>query len=253
MTTTALLLALCALPGILPATLPAAAQDAAKPAPSPATETPAPAAPAAEKPAGATPSAADLLFEQPQLRNAAPGTTLTYDYLRRSGIAKGPFGPVLNDTIKLSLDGAKEPDARNVRVEMFSGANRFPAGPFEDMPGNPLIPLFLENHLRSLARVLEANPRYLKNAIRKGLRDRATVTAVKVPFGGREVDGWRIVAKPFEGDPLTDRMRGMSNMTYTFVTSPEVPGQIVSIEAQSRNPEGGELLEERVNYDQKAG
>ena len=45
----------------------------------------------------------------------------------------------------------------------------------------------------------------------------------------------------------------MANMTYTFITSPEVPGRVVSIEAQSKNAEGGELLEERLNYDQKAG
>ncbi|AWN39106.1 hypothetical protein [Methylobacterium radiodurans] len=206
--------------------------------------------------AAAPPSAADLLFEQPQMKNAAPGSTITYDYLRRSGISKGPFGPPLNDTITFRIEAANDPKdaaARNIRVEMFSGLNRVPAGPFEDMPGNPVISLFLENHLRGLARVLEANPRYLKNAIRKGLRDKATVTATKVTVGGREVDGWRVVTKPFEGDAMTERMRGMADMTYTFVTAPNVPGEIVSIEAQSKNAEGGELLEEKLSYDQKAG
>ena len=201
----------------------------------------------------ATPRAADLLFEQPQMRNTAAGSTIDYAYLRRSGIAKGPFGPPLDDTIKLKLDAGKTADDRNIAVEMFSGANRFPAGPFEEMPGNPVIPLFLENHLKNLARVLEANPRYLKLAIRKGLRDGATVTPVKVDYKGRSVDGWQVVTKPFVGDALARRMRGMDNMTYTFVTSPEVPGEIVSIEAQSKNPDGGELLEERLSYDQKAG
>ncbi|KAB1080470.1 hypothetical protein F6X53_06750 [Methylobacterium soli] len=203
--------------------------------------------------ADAAPSAADLLFERPQLRNTAPGATLTYDYLRRSGISKGPFGPPLNDAITLKLEPGKNPDERNIDVQMFSGQNRFPAGPFEDMPGNPVMTLFLEHHLVNLARVLEANPRYLKNAIRKGLRDRATVTPTKVTYNGREVDGWRVEAKPFEGDKLADRMRGMSNMTYTFITSSSVPGELVSIEAQSKNAEGGELLEERLSYDQKAG
>ncbi|MEE7476226.1 hypothetical protein [Methylobacterium hispanicum] len=206
--------------------------------------------------AAAPPSAADLLFEQPQMKNVGPGSTLTYDYLRRSGISKGPFGPPLNDTITFRVEAAndqKDAAARNIRVEMFSGMNRVPAGPFEDMPGNPVISLFLENHLRGLAKVLEANPRYLKNAIRKGLRDRATVTATKVTVGGREVDAWRVETKPFEGDAMTERMRGMANMTYTFVTAPGVPGEIVSIEAQSKTPEGGELLEEKLSYDQKAG
>lgn len=201
----------------------------------------------------AAPNAADLLFDAAQMKNVAPGSTITYDYFRRSGIAKGPYGPPLSDTIVFKVDQSKVADARDIRVEMFSGFNRVPAGPFEDMPGNPVISLFLENHLKGLAKLLEANPRYLKNAIRKGLRDKAEVTPTKVTFQGREVDGWRVVTKPFEGDPLTDRMRGMANMTYTFVTAPEVPGEIVSIEAQSRTPDGGELLEEKLSYEQKAG
>ncbi|WP_375466225.1 hypothetical protein [uncultured Methylobacterium sp.] len=230
---------------LLLAASPALAQDAAAPLPGPP--------PAAGMVSAAAPSASDLLFEQAQMRNAPAGATLTYEYLRRSSIAKGPFGPPLDDTIKLKLESGKTSADRNIAVEMFSGTNRFPAGPFEEMPGNPVIPLFLENHLNGLARVLQANPRYLKLAIRKGLRDGATVTPVKIDYKGRTVDGWQVVTRPFSGDAQAQRMRGMDNMTYTFVTSPEVPGEIVSIEAQSKSAEGGELLEERLSYDQKAG
>jgi len=231
--TTALALVLAALPAL--------AEDA----PKPATVTQANAA--------APPSAADLLFDQPQMKNAAPGSTITYNYLRRSGISGGPFGAPLQDTVALKIEPGKSPDARDIRVTMFSGLNRVPAGPFEDMAGNPVVSLFLENHLRALAKVLEANPRYLKLAIRRGLREKATVTPTKIEFDGRTVDGWRVVTKPFEGDAMTQRMRGLDDLTYTFVTAPSVPGEIVSIEASSKNKDGGELLEEKLNYDQKAG
>jgi hypothetical protein len=223
------------------AALPAFAEDASKPA----TVTQANAA--------APPSAADLLFDQPQMKNAAPGSTITYNYLRRSGISGGPFGAPLQDTVALKIEPGKSPDVRDIRVTMFSGLNRVPAGPFEDMAGNPVVSLFLENHLRALAKVLEANPRYLKLAIRRGLREKATVTPTKVEFDGRTVEGWRVVTKPFEGDAMTQRMRGLDDLTYTFVTAPSVPGEIVSIEASSKNKDGGELLEEKLNYDQKAG
>ncbi|MCJ2095668.1 hypothetical protein MKK67_24675 [Methylobacterium sp. J-072] len=218
-----------------------------------AEEAPKPAAAVTSVNAAAPPSAADLLFEQPHMKNAAPGSTITYDYLRRSGIAKGPFGPPLSDTVTLTLEPGKSPEARDIRVAMFSGLNRVPAGPFEDMSGNPVVSLFLENHLRSLAKVLEANPRYLKLAIRKGLREAATVTPTKVSVGGREVDGWRVEIQPFAKDAMEQRMRGLDKMIYTFITAPEVPGEIVSIEASSKNAEGGELLEEKLSYDQKAG
>ena len=39
-----------------------------------------------------------------------------------------------------------------------------------------------------------------------------------------------MVTKPFAGDAMAQRMRGMDDMTYTFVTAPSVPGEIVSIE-----------------------
>ena len=201
----------------------------------------------------APPSASDLLFEQPHMKNAAAGSTLTYDYLRRSGISKGPFGAPLSDTLTLKMEPGKTPEARDISVVMFSGMNRVPAGPFEDMSGNPVVSLFLENHLKALAKVLEANPRYLKLAIRKGLREGATVTPTKIDLNGREVEGWRVEIHPFVKDAMEERMRGLDKMTYTFITSPAVPGQIVSIEASAKNPEGGELLEEKLSYDQKAG
>ncbi len=200
---------------------------------------------------GAAPNAGDLLFEQPQLKNTAPGSTITYDYMRRSGIVRGPYGPPLNDTIKLTIEPGKSAESRDVAVQMFSGGNRVPAGPFLDMPGNPILPLFLETHLKGLAGLLEANPRYIKNAIRKGLREKATVTPVQVDFKGRKLDGWRVEMKPFVGDTQTERMRGFDGLTYTFVVAPGVPGEIVSIEARALKPDGGELLEERLDYDQK--
>ena len=206
---------------------------------------------AATKDTAKAPNAGDLLFEQPQMKNTTPGSTLSYDYLRRSGIVKGPYGPPLNDAIKLTIEPGKSAESRDIRVQMFSGGNRVPAGPFTDMAGNPVLSLFLENHLKGLAGLLEANPRYIKNAIRKGLREKATVTPVQVDFKGRKVEGWRVEMKPFEGDAQTERMRGFDTTTYTFIVAPEVPGEIVSLEARTLKPDGGELLEERLDYAQK--
>lgn len=216
----------------------------------------APATPITTEPAkmkAGTPDASDVLFEQPQMKNTAPGSTIRYEYLRRSGIQRGPYGPPLSDEIKLTIAPGTAADSRDIQVQMFSGANRVPAGPFADMPGNPIVSLFLENHLKGVAGLLGANPRYIKNAIRKGLRERATVCPTQVSFKGKPIDGWQIVVRPFEGDAQTERMRGFDNLTYTFVTSPDVPGEIVSIEAKAQKPDGGELLEEKIDYDQNAG
>ncbi|WP_027173531.1 hypothetical protein [Methylobacterium sp. 10] len=211
-------------------------------------------APAVTKANTATPpNASDLLFEEPQMKNVAPGSTLTYAYLRRSGISKGPFGPTMDDQIKLTIEPGGAPENRTIRVQMFSGANRFPAGPFNDMPGNPVMTLFLEHHLIDLAKVLSANPRYIKNGIRKALRDNATVTATTATVKGQTVDAWRVEVQPFLDDKMKDRMRGLENLKYTFVTSAAVPGELLSIEAQSKTADGGELLQENLTYDPNAG
>ena len=206
------------------AALPAYAEDAPKPAA------------VTQANAAAPPSASDLLFDQPQMKNTAPGSTITYDYLRRSGISSGPFGAPLEDTVALKVEPGKSPEARDIsRHDVLGpepGAGRALRGHGRATRSSPCS---WRTTCAGLAKVLEANPRYLKLAIRKGLREKAVVTPTKVTFGGHEVDGWRVVTKPFAGDAMAQRMRGMDDMTYTFVTAPSVPGEIVSIEASSKS------------------
>lgn len=194
------------------------------------------------------PAAASLLFEKPQWSAAAPGTTITYRYSFKTGL-ESVFGPAVEDRIRLSLDPGTQPETRTVRVDMFSESRHTPAGPFEDVPGNPALVLFLEHHLESLAKVLKANPRYLKNGIRAGLRDKADVTATTVDIGGRTLPAWRVVAKPFADDPNRVRMRGLDSLTYTFVTADAVPGGLVSMEARAVDSDGATLLVESLTHD----
>jgi hypothetical protein len=205
-------------------------------------------APEAATPPAASPSAADVLFDSGHWRSAPAGTDVSYQYVRRSGL-ESVFGPALDDRIRLHLDPGDSAATRTVRVELFSGPRRRAAGPFEDVPGNPAVVLFLEHHLENLARVLKANPRYLKNAIRAGLRDRADVTPTTVTVAGRQVAARVIEARPFVEDPNKARMRGLETIAYRFTTSDEVPGTILSIEAKAIAPDGGTLIEERLTYD----
>ncbi len=199
-----------------------------------------------------TPSSADLLFERSHWREAAPGTTLAYKYARLSG-APEVFGTGFEDGIRLHLRPSTEPNARTVAVELFSGPRRRAAGPFEDIQSNPAVMLFLEHHLDTIAKVLKANPRYLKNAIRAGMRERAEVTTTTATVAGREVPAWRVEVKPFLDDPQKGRMRGLENLTYRFVVSDAVPGALVSSEASAATAEGGKILEEALSYDPSAG
>jgi len=94
------------------------------------------------------PDPSDLLFDAPQWQAAQAGTGLNYRYLRKSALAD-VFGEDIEDTIALTLDPGTSPQARTVHVNMFSQKRHRAAGPFEDTTGNPLLVLFLENHVET--------------------------------------------------------------------------------------------------------
>jgi hypothetical protein len=194
------------------------------------------------------PDAADLLFEGSHWETATAGSTIGYRYQRTSGNAE-TFGPSFEDRIRLKLEAGESAANRTVRVELFTPPRYRPAGPFEDVPGNPVVVLFLEHHLATLAGSLKANPRYFKQAIRAGLRDKASVEPVKLQHGGREVEGWRVAVKPFADDRNREKMRGLDSFTYVFTVSNAVPGRLVSIEAEAKAADGSTLLKETLTHD----
>jgi len=201
-------------------------------------------------PAAEAPAAADLLFETPAWRAAPAGTALTYRYERRSG-NEGAFGPAVSDRIRLDLDPGEAAETRTARVAMFTDERRVPAGPFENVGYNPALVLFLEHHVGRLAKLVQANPRYLKNTIRAALRERATVTPTTFELQGRAVPGWQVVVTPFADDPNGGRMRGLEKLNYTFVAAEAVPGLIARVEATAR-ADDGLLLQETLTYDPDA-
>lgn len=202
-------------------------------------------APAAPK----APEAADLLFETPQLAGVAPGSVLTYAYART--VTDAELGPSFTDRIRLTVEPSPAGGAaRDVRVDFFSAERHRAAGPFENTLTNPVLMLFLENHIADLARTLKGNPRYFKNAIRAALRDAAQVTPADITVDGRTFAGWRVTVAPFRGDANATRMRGLESLVYTFETAPGLPGQIVRIGVAAEAP-GGRLWEETISYDPK--
>jgi hypothetical protein len=194
------------------------------------------------------PAAADLLFERPQLQALSAGDRLNYSY---SFTSSDPnlFGPPFEDRIGLRVEPGDAPDKRNVAVDMFSAERRRAAGPFDAMTGNPLLSLMLEENLQRLAAIFQANPRYMKTAIRLALRD-----AIASPDRVEGFDGpaWKVEVAPFANDPHKARMRGLDTLTYRFRVSPAAPGEIYEIDIAARDPSGTVLFEETTRYAGKA-
>ena len=205
---------------------------------------------AQEAAAAAPPAAATLLFDTPQLEAAQPGSTLVYRYSRK--VADPELGPSYDDTIKIKVEaaGASAPkDARSLTVDLFGPERHRAAGPFEDVTGNPVMILFLENHLADLSAKLLGNPRYFKNGIRAALRDKAEVTPADFTVGERAYKGWRVKVAPFVADPNAKKMRGLETLSYEFDVAPDLPGEIVRIAITADAKGGGRLWEEALTYD----
>jgi hypothetical protein len=194
------------------------------------------------------PDATDLLFDQPQWGAAQSGATLTYRYARKAS-DEALFGPSFDDRIRLKLENGAAAGNRTVEVDMFSGSHHRPAGPFEDVSSNPVLLLFLENHVVELSQRLAANPRYLKNAIRAALRDRAVIEAAEITFGGKPLAARRITITPFAEDPNRARLKGLETLTYAFVVADSLPGRIADLHITAPLGNGTIGLDERLVYD----
>ncbi|MEZ0168489.1 hypothetical protein [Microvirga sp. TS319] len=203
---------------------------------------------AAPAPAQEAPAASDLLFETQDWRSVSSDTALLYRYERVSSLPSERVRG-FSDTIRLLVGPGSTAESRNVQVEMFSGGQRRPAGPFDDVSGNPVLVLFLEQHLQTLVAAIGANPRYFRNAIRTGLRDGASVTPLTTAYRDGQVPAWRIAMRPFLQDPHHSQMMGLDTLTYSFVVSDHVPGKIVSIDVRADDTNGHPLLLETLSYD----
>jgi hypothetical protein len=194
------------------------------------------------------PAASELLFETHDWQALPADAALLYKYERVSGLSLEQVRG-FTDKIRLVVRPGSATGSRNVQVEMFSSPHRRPAGPFDEVTGNPILILFLEQHLQTLAAAVGANPRYLRNAIRAGLREKASVTATSITYQDQSFPAWRIETQPFAQDLHRAQMKGLDMLNYSFVTSERVPGKIFSIDVKAVTADGRTLLQETLSYD----
>lgn len=186
-----------------------------------------------------------ILFEGEHYRSTPETATLRYDYERVTKVPAST-GPSFKDTVELKLSPGEAPTKRNVVVTLFKGPMHRSAGPFDGVEFNPILIMMLEYHLGDFAKLLRGNPRYFKNAIRSGMRDRAVAEPVKIRVGGRDVDATRIVTKPYENDPQKARFGPFADTTYAVTYSDAVPGLVYEIRITAVDPASGDTMLEEV-------
>lgn len=206
------------------------------------------AAGAAKSPSGQA-DVATLLFGTAMWDKAPAGSKLTYTFDKAT--SDPALGAAFKDQVALTLGAGDDPRSRTIEMQLFSGVNRKPAGPFPSDQENPLLLVILENNVQELSALFKANPRYLKNAIRKAWRDNPKIEQAEDNIGGKPVAVTRIAVAPFVNDAEAEKMKGLNAMTYTVDVSNEVPGYIAVIDIHAPAT-GKPLFAETLRYASEA-
>jgi hypothetical protein len=178
--------------------------------------------------AAAAPAASptQLLFDTPHFATATPGEALRYERRRQSDPAFG-LGPDMTEAVTVTpmAGGATE-----VTLTPEGGRTRR-LTPFEGVPGNPLLMVFLENTVRAVAQATGGSPFYLRNRMKEALRDGLTETAGE--------DGLTVLtAQPFAADPNAPKMGPLGGLTLRFELAEAQPGAFRLMRADAARPDG---------------
>jgi hypothetical protein len=189
--------------------------------------------------------AEQALFMTDHLGSARAPTTLRYTF-RHSGSLNESF----EDKVTLAVT-AIPGQARccAVTTEFLVGPRQINLPEVESPLGNPVILHFLERDIREMQRLTTGQPNYFRKRIRMAVFQGATITDIKVPYGGAMVTAQQVVIAPYTDDPLRARYDKFADKQYFFTLSPAVPGGVYAIRTRinGASPSGPPLaLEEMV-------
>ena len=200
----------------------------------------------ASAPALAEPPATDLLFKVRQMDLVTKGSEITYKFERKTS-SENLFGKDMSDSLKLQITKAGDKGARDIAMHVFSGAAARDVQNWPDLSTNPLFLWYLDRSVVQLATLSGSEKMYLKSRIRQTFDQKGKVEAMKVSFGGKDVDAFKITISPFKGDPYAEKMEGYDHSHLSFIVSDAVPGYFFDMAATYESPlRGRPKVEERL-------
>ena len=201
------------------------------------------------------PKATDMIFEHKHLSNVEPGKELDYHFNR---IVSDPklLGQPFSDSITLKVTGTKPTGEKDVDLQIYTGER---ARELQKLPGltiNPVFLVYFDQAVSSFSNFSGAKLPYLRNVFSLGFKDKAKVEPVKVTYGGKMVDAYRITMDPYKGDKNESKMQGWEDAHHVLVLSDQVPGEIVDLVSTYQNKFPGNehlRLVERITLDGVTG
>jgi hypothetical protein len=197
--------------------------------------------------AGAPPAAA--LFAPRVFDRVATGDRLVFRY-QRTAEPEDPRVPPFEGTATVTLAEADDRPSREAQVVIAaSGSAGRAAPPLPEAAGHPLLVVFLENTVGTMAAATGGNPAYIRSRLREALWLEAEGAPEAVEIAGESRAGQSLEVRPFAEDPARSEMGGFADLALRFVVSDEVPGGLALMEARSEADGGLPAIIERVTYE----
>jgi len=194
--------------------------------------------PSAMAAAAAEPQAADLIFNSRHLDLVTKGAGIKYKF-EHAVTDEKLLGKAFTDDIKLDVSDVKDEGQRVLDVTVFTGQRQRPVQNYDGLTINPVFIWFLDKCVENYRLVSGGKQPYLKGRMRDSFVEKAKLEPVKVEFGGRSVDAYKVTIVPFESDPNKHKMQGFENSTFSFVLSKEIPGYFYELNAEIFSSQAG--------------
>ena len=190
--------------------------------------------------------ASERVFSTSALDTVSDGATLVYDHVRE-GTAGSGYRPVANGEIRIELasdaDGNREAAVTMGKSGALRAVNAFPAS-----SGNPLVPIFLESALRTMAHATGGSDFYIRNRIKEALGNRGRIEGVELTVMGATIAATHIVFEPFTDDKNRDRMGAFADLQLHFYVSDAVPGDVIRFLATTGDDAGEVAYREIITF-----
>jgi hypothetical protein len=201
------------------------------------------------RPAICEPAPTDLLFKQKQMDLVGRGDALTYKFNRKVSDEK-LLGPAFSDDIRVGVTKINEKGEREVTLDVFSGNRAQDQQSYPDLTINPIFLWYLDRTVKHIAGLTGANSNYLKGRFRGSFDDKGKVELIKLQFGGKPVNGYKVSIMPYVDDPNASKMRGYNNSKFDIIVSDQVPGYFVELKMAIESPnKGTPKIEETLGID----
>lgn len=230
-------------PCFSPATLRAAALAALLAAPSAAAAQQGKASDEADAPAGVH----EGLFATGVLEGVATGEGIVFRH-ERVVEPDSALLPDFDGTAEVSVVAA-EVGAREAQVALVADGRNRPVPPLPADAGHPLLLVFLETAVRTVAETTGGSPFYIRNRIRDSFWSSGESEVVEISYKGEAVEAEELVYRPFADDPNQARMGGFADLELRFLVSEAVPGQIGLFELRAPSGGGAPKVTETLTLD----